>query len=385
MVKGDEGRSREGMEAGAGLTRVSIKDIARAAGVSYSTVSRALHDSPLIRPEVRQRIQDLARRMGYTPNALAQGLQARLTHSIGLVITTVADPFFVDVVQGVEEEARQAGFSVLLATSSNDPVQEIQAIETFSRRRVDGVIVAASRISPEYADRLARVRIPVVMINNQAEGDYPNLHSVSVDDYAGARLAMQHLLELGHRAIGYVGVTNRPRSNEQRLAGYRESLLQAGVRPDPGWVCLGSDNLLGDLKGDLRAGRCLAERILDIRATALFCYCDTVAVGAMMACRQIGLEIPGQVSVIGFDDNELCEIVDPPLTTIGQPKRAMGQSAVRMLLTSVNGGEIHDQVVQPNLVVRASTAPPGYFTTEHTEKKKRRDAENAESNKQEQG
>jgi len=365
MVQDEGDRAREHPEAG----RVSIKDIARAAGVSYSTVSRALHDNPLIRFEVRQRIQDLARRMGYTPNALAQGLQSRLTHSIGLVITTVADPFFVDVVQGVEAEARQAGFSVLLATSSNDPVQEIQAIETFSRRRVDGVIVAASRISPEYADRLARVHIPVVMINNQAERDYPNLHSVSVDDYAGARLAMQHLLKLGHRRIGYIGVTNRPRSNEQRLAGYRDSLEEAGVRPDPDWVCLSSENLLGDLKGDLKAGRCLAQSVRQIQATALFCYCDTVAVGAIMAFRSLGLHVPGDLSVIGFDDNELCEIVDPPLTTIGQPKREMGQAAVRMLLTSVNGGEVHDQIVQPCLVVRASTARIKKINTETTEKK----------------
>jgi LacI family transcriptional regulator/LacI family repressor for deo operon, udp, cdd, tsx, nupC, and nupG len=227
---------------------------------------------------------------------------------------------------------------------------------------------------------LAGVRIPVVTINNQAEGDSPNLHSVSVDDYAGARLAMQYLLELGHRRIGYVGVTNRPRSNEQRQAGYGDSLSEAGVRPDPDWICLSSDNLLGDLRGDLMAGRCLAERIRETRATAVFCYCDTVAVGAMLAFRQLGLDVPGQVSVIGFDDNELCEIVDPPLTTIGQPKRAMGQAAMRMLLTSVNGGEVQDQIVQPVLVVRGSTAENRliYSTIEHTET-----TENKEENTEE--
>ncbi|HEX9013797.1 MAG TPA: LacI family DNA-binding transcriptional regulator, partial [Anaerolineaceae bacterium] len=164
------------------MTSTSIKDIARAAGVSFSTVSRALNDNSLISVEVRARIQELAREMGYTPNALAQGLQSRQTNSVGLVLTTISDPFFVDVVKGVEEVAREAGISIFLATSNNDPDQEIKIIENFSRRRVDGVIVAASLISSAYAKQLERVRIPVVMINNQAEGStYQQLYSVSVD------------------------------------------------------------------------------------------------------------------------------------------------------------------------------------------------------------
>src|SRR5512138_368450 len=126
------------------MGRISIKDIARQAGVSYSTVSRALHDNPLISHEVRTRIQELAKSMGYTPNALAQGLLSHRTDSIGMVITTISDPFFVDVLSGVEEVAQESGYSILMATSNNDPEREIKVIETFSRRRVDGVIVAAS-------------------------------------------------------------------------------------------------------------------------------------------------------------------------------------------------------------------------------------------------
>lgn len=338
--------------------RVSIKDIARAAGVSFSTVSRALHDSPLISEEVRARVQELARTMGYSPNALAQGLQARLTHSIGLIITTIADPFFMEVVSGVEQSARQAGFSVFLAMSNNDPEQEIQILETFNRRRVDGVILAASRIGSDYANRLERIQIPVVMINNQAEGQYKNLYSVSVDDYAGGCMAMEHLIALGHRKIGYIGVSNRPGSNGRRMKSYFLALQKHGIVAQPDWVCLDESVHNEDLSGDIRVGQSLAPKLIKAGVTAIFCYCDTVAAGALLACRRLGVDVPGQLSVIGFDDNVLCEIVSPSLSTIHQPKIEMGQMAMQMLLNSFRGEDVQDCLWQPTLVVRESTAPP---------------------------
>ncbi len=341
------------------MSRVSIKDIARTAGVSYSTVSRALNDNPLISQEVRARIHGIAQQMGYTPNALAQGLVARQTNTIGLVITTISDPFFVDVVKGVEEIARQAGLSVFLATSNNDPDQEIQTIENFSRRRVDGVIVAASRISREYAFRLEQIRIPVIMVNNQAEsGEYEQLYSVSIDDYAGGRMAVQHLIDLGHRCIAYVGADNRPRSNERRRQAYLDVMAENGIEVRSQWTCQNENSLTGDLDGDIALGRCLAPQMLEAGVTAMFCYCDTVAVGAILACQDLGLRVPEQVSIVGYDDNELCEIVRPRLTTVHQPKRELGQEAMKMLLTCIRGGQVSDSTWSPSLVVRESTAQP---------------------------
>jgi DNA-binding LacI/PurR family transcriptional regulator len=340
------------------MAGVSIKDIARASGVSPSTVSRALNDNPAISQEVRARIQALARSMGYTPNALAQGLLSRRTHSIGLVITTISDPFFVDILKGVEEVAQAADISVFLATSNNDPDREIKIIETFSRRRVDGAIVASSRISQQYAARLEQIHIPVVMVNNQAEGDYQNISSLNVDDYAGGRLAMQHLIGLGHRKIGYVGVSNRPGSNARRMSAYLDALREIGVAPQANWICTHQATTRGDLDGDLKAGQCLAPQVIDAGITALFCYCDTVAVGAIMACRKLGVKIPDELSIVGFDDNELCDITCPPLTTVSQPKREMGEMAMRMLLASMNGEEVVDTTMEPGLVLRESTAPP---------------------------
>ncbi len=341
------------------MGQVSIKDIAKAAGVSFSTVSRALNGNPLISQEVRARVQTLAREMGYTPNALAQGLQSRMSHTVGLVITTISDPFFVDVVKGVEEVAREANFSLVLATSNNDPDQEMKIIETFSRRRVDGVIVAASQITSDYAARLEGIRIPVVMVNEQAMGGAgQQLFSVTVDDFAGGRLAVEHLIGLGHRSIGYIGAGNRPRSNSRRYRSYQAVLAEHGILPAPEWSCLSKETAIGDLEGDIRIGQCIVPQLLEAGVTAVFCYCDTVAVGAMLACHDLGVRVPEQVSLIGYDDNLLSEVTRPRLTTIHQPKREMGQAAMRMLLACMSGSQIGDLTLQPSLLVRGSTAPP---------------------------
>ncbi|MBO0779418.1 MAG: LacI family DNA-binding transcriptional regulator, partial [Ktedonobacteraceae bacterium] len=217
---------------------ISIADIARVAGVSHTTVSRALRDSPLISSETRERIQRLAIEMGYTPNAIAQSLQTRQSSTIGLVVTSISDPFFGDVVRGVEEEARAAGFSVLLSASYNDPEQTVTIIETFHRRRVDGILVASSRISNEYNRRLGHTRVPTVLINSQIEGQAGQLHWISVDDSRGAQAAVEHLLQLGHRTIGYLGSGARPDSNLQRLQGYLDALEGAGVRAQSSWVAV---------------------------------------------------------------------------------------------------------------------------------------------------
>jgi DNA-binding LacI/PurR family transcriptional regulator len=339
------------------MERVSIKDIARVAGVSYSTVSRALNNNPLISQEVRSRVQALAQTMGYSPNALAQGLLSRRTHSIGVIITTVSDRFFVDVLRGVEEVAKAADIGVFLAISNNDPDQEIKIIENFNRRRVDGVIVAASRLDNDYANRLEEIHIPIVVVNNQAEGNYQNLYSICIDDYAGGRLAMRHLLDLGHRRIGYLGMGNRPASNHRRLQAYLDVLKEEKIKPQlSSWVRIDQTMTAGDLGGDIRAGQTYAPQLVEAGMTAIFCYCDSVAIGAMMACRRMNINVPGQVSIVGFDDNDLCEIVYPPLTTIRQPKYEMGQTAMQMLLAGITKELVEEHIVQPTLVIRQSTA-----------------------------
>ncbi len=334
---------------------ISIADIARAAGVSHSTVSRALRGSTLISSDVRDRIQHLAQQMGYIPNAIAQSLQTQRTNTLGLVITSIDDPFLSDVVKGVEEVTRAAGFSVLLSTSHNNPDQEIAIIETFHRRRVDGILVASSRISSHHKDRLDSIQIPTILINSHAESHY-QLHWVDVDDYKGAQLAVEHLLELGHRSIGYLGIDNRPKANRQRHEGYRDALAAGNVSYCDAWVAIASGTD-ASYEEDVTVGQNLAQHLLDSGVTAIFCFNDMLAIGMLLACRERGIAVPQQVSVVGFDDIKLAEYITPPLTTIHQPKVLLGSLATEMLLNLLDGRPVQNHVLSPVLKLRNSTAP----------------------------
>jgi len=334
---------------------VSIADIARIAGVSHTTVSRALRDSPLISQDTRERIQQLAHEMGYTPNSIAQSLQTKRTNMIGLVITSIDDPFLGDVVKGVEDVARDSGFSVLFSTTHNNPDQEMEVIETFHRRRVDGILIASSRITSNYQDRLDHIHIPTVLINGQAEAQAELLHWVAVDDVLGARLAVEHLLHLEHRAIGYLGTCCRPRSNAQRLQAYHQTLLQAGLAPQESFIAVGTGTEASH-EEDVATGHACLPRLLEAGCTAVFCYNDMVAIGALKACQELGVNVPHDFSVIGFDNITMASYVTPSLTTIHQPKVEMGQRAMEVMLDLLQLRPGKNHLLQPTLIARASTA-----------------------------
>lgn len=334
---------------------VSIADIARIAGVSHTTVSRALRGSALISQETRERISRLASEMGYTPNAIAQSLQTRRTKTIGLVVTSIADPFLSDVVKGVEEVARAAGFSVLLSATHNDPEQEMAVIETFHRRRVDGILVASSRITREYQHRLDRIQVPTVLINSQAESQAEMLHWVAVDDGMGAQLAVEHLLSLGHRAIGYLGISSRPKSSRQRLQGYRTALSAADSAVCDDWIVM-SPGSEASHEEDVAIGRAALPGLLSRSVSAVFCYNDMTAIGVLLACREKGIVVPHQLSVVGFDDIKMANYVAPALTTVSQPKLELGRKAARVVLDLLESRAGQNHLLQPTLVVRDSTA-----------------------------
>ncbi len=330
--------------------RVSIKDIAKAAGVSHSTVSRALRNSPLVNAETAAQIRRIAEEMGYIPNVVAQSLVTQRTYTVGLVVTAISDPFIDQIVEGIEDLATREGYSVFLSSSHADPGREIAVVETFHRRRVDGVIVLASRVGSMYTERLQELGVPIVLINNQAEGAY--LYSVSADDLDGARKAVRHLVDLGHRCIGYAGCHFRPPSNRRRLEGYRQELASAGLPYE-------SDLVVHPRSfSDVENGRLALDYLLKAGATAVFCYNDRMAIGLMVAARERGVHIPSDLSVVGFDNIEASWYISPPLTTVHQPRFEMGQKAMQMLLDLLAGEEVDDIIVPCELVVRESTAPP---------------------------
>jgi DNA-binding LacI/PurR family transcriptional regulator len=329
---------------------VTIKDIAKAAGVSHTTVSRALKGNPAISLETRVRIQELAQQMGYTPSAVAQSLLSRRTHTVGMVVTTIADPFVARVVEGVESVAHAAGYSVFLCNSHDDPGREIDVVETLHHRRVDVIIVTSSRVGSLYTERLDQIQVPIVLINNQGEGQY--LYSVAADDIQGSQLAVEHLIALGHCRIGYVGTDRRARSSRRRFSGYQQALQQAGIEPNPALI---SPPVT---KNDLQQGEQALGYLLAADATAVFCYNDLIAIGLILACHRRGIAVPQALSVVGFDDIDAALYVIPSLTTVRQPRLQLGQQAMNMALDLLNEQKVQDQLLPCELVVRESTSMP---------------------------
>src|SRR5438874_2532224 len=328
---------------------VSIYDIAKKARVAPSTVSRALEDHPRIGAETKKRIQALAQEMGYIPSTVAKSLAANKTWTIGMVLATISDPFMGRVVEGVEQAAIEAGFNVFVSTSQNDRQREMAVIKMLQRRRVDGIIIIASHLFEQYPRFFDRSRIPIVVINEQQPGE--NMHFVMVDDVHGARLAVEHFLALGHRRIGYVGVTNRPKSNQYRLKGYQDALEAAGIALDP--TLIFTSNTIED---HAKRGEASLEPLLAAGATAVFCFNDTTAMGLLAACYRHGISVPDNLSVVGFDDIYMASYTMPPLTTIRQPRFELGQRAMQMMLNFLDGKEPENQIVPTELVVRQTTA-----------------------------
>src|SRR5437667_10402785 len=210
------------------MQQVSIKDIARAAKVSHPTVSRALRYSPLVRGETAEEIRKIAVTMGYRPSAIGRSLATRKTNTIGVVVTTIADPFIADVVSGIEDTANELGYSVFLANSNDNPDREVQVVHSFHERRVDGILVAASRVGALYVPLLSRLRVPIVLINNQHPDETDEfIYSVTIDNIKASTEVMQHLIGLGHRRIAYIGDRGGFQSDIERLAGYRQGLAFA--------------------------------------------------------------------------------------------------------------------------------------------------------------
>jgi DNA-binding LacI/PurR family transcriptional regulator len=328
---------------------VSICDVAKKAGVAPSTVSRALQDHPRIGAETKKRIRALAKEMGYIPNTVAKSLVANQTWTIGIELAAISDPFMGRVVEGVEQAAIEVGFTVIVSTSQHDHQRGIAGIEMLQQRRVDGIIVLASHLFYQYPQFFERSTVPIVFINEQNAGK--TIHFVTIDDVHGAQLAVEHLLALGHRRIGYVGVTNHAKSNQYRLKGYQDALEAAGIASDPALVFTSNT-----IKDDAKVGEASLEPLLTAGATAVFCFNDTTAMGLLAACHKRGLSVPDNLSIIGFDDIDMAAYTHPPLTTIRQPRFELGRRAMQVMLALLDGREPENQILPGELVVRQTTA-----------------------------
>ncbi|MEO7351274.1 MAG: LacI family DNA-binding transcriptional regulator [Marmoricola sp.] len=331
-----------------------IKDVAREAGVSTATVSRALRGLPRVSDETRERVLAAAARMEYVASPHAASLASGQTRTIGVVVPNVTRWFFGSVIHGAEELLRSEGYDVLLYDITGDPEARHRLFSThLLSKRVDAVMVLAVRPTPEEIASLTKVGSPTVVVG----GYVPEWPSVRIDDVLAATTAVQHLIDLGHERIAHVGGTPDPEHAGlelsvpgDRLKGYRQTMADAGLAVDPAWEVTGDFSALGGLTA--------CRRLLEASnlPTAIFAASDEMAIGATHALREAGLRVPEDISVVGIDDHELSEYFD--LTTVAQPAHELGRLGARILLDALLGidHEPAGLILPTNLVRRRSAA-----------------------------
>ena len=324
---------------------VSARDVARVAGVSVSTVSRALARPDEVAPATRDKVLETARGMGYRPNAAARSLITGRTGNIGLVVPDVENPFFASVTKGIQSRGRTAGYAVFIADSDEDPVLEAELVRSLSQQ-VDGLVLCSPRAPEHVILELAR-RCPLVLVN-RACGDLP---TVAIDNHDGVRQALVHLRALGHRRIAYVGGPRVSWSNTQRLKAF---LAIGAESPDTELVELGS------FAPYVSGGVAAADLLIASGATAALAYNDLLAFGLLERLRQRGVVVPDDISIVGMDNIPMAGLTSPGVTSVGTPLVNLGRAAVDMLLAVVRdpgAPPTHHADLSVQLAVRGSTGP----------------------------
>jgi LacI family transcriptional regulator len=331
---------------------VSIRDVAERAGVSVGTVSNVLNRPDRVSEAVATRVQNAIRELGYVRNDAARQLRAGRSSSVGLVVLDARNPFFTDVARGAEDAAAEHGVAVLLGDSDQKPEREAAYLDLFEEQRVRGVLVSPLGDVSERLQRMRSLVTPVVLVDRMAE--HASLSSVSVDDVAGGRTAVAHLLETGRRRIAFVGGPLELRQVADRLVGAREAVAAvAGAHLEVLEV-----TALSVLEGR-RMGEALAVRPPDERPDAVFTANDLLAVGLLQALVMHGAaRVPDDIALIGFDDIDFASATIVPLSSIRQPSRLIGQTALGILLEEADDPTLAPRqvVFQPELVVRESSA-----------------------------
>jgi len=330
-------------------TSVTIKTIAKAAGVHPSTVSRALARTTdgHIGDETVKRIRALADSLGYEPNPWARSLRTQRSLTIGMVMPRLTD-FLAQMFEGAEDSAREHGYSAVAASTRDNDLEERKVITAMLERRVDGLIIATSAAESPFLNELGQRRVPFQLLN-RISGTHP---SVSVNDELGGYLATMHLLRRGHQRVGFVAGPLRYSSPAMRLKGFERAHSEAGLHVDPALV---RESGFDPVSGAAAASMLLA---LPDRPTALFAVNDPVAIGVLAASRDLGLRVPEDLAVVGFNDNELSQMLAVPLSSVAIPLETMGRLAVDLLIEQIQGSPARSEVLEPRLVVRASSGGP---------------------------
>jgi len=330
--------------------RPTLLDVARLAQVSAATASRALNNPEMVSEEARRSVLQAAERAGYQPNLMARSLRKQQARAIVVLVPVMENPFYPEIIRGLEAAARDRNYSLLLGITVYDRSVESSYIDLVRNQRADGILLLDG-VLEHTIEGGARFPVPSVQVIERIKG--VDLPWVGIDDRAAAAAGVQHLLDLGHRRIGHISGWDRCTVTHDRLVGYRDALRGADIAFDPALVETGEFIFA---RGEEAAAKLMA---LPEPPTAIFCANDTSALGALRYLRSRGLAVPGDVSIVGFDDIHLSDQADPPLTTLRQPRFDIGFAAMTLLIDLLTGapGLAMQQTLPVELVVRGSTAP----------------------------
>ncbi len=329
----------------------TIYDVARAAGVSTTTVSHVLNGTRHVSDETQARVRQAVEELRFRPNSLARSLVRQETRTLALIVPDNVNPFFAELARRIEDHGFSAGYNVILCNSDRNPTKEQAYLDMLISKRVDGIIVMTMSSDLEKLQPLLDTRIPVVMF----EREYEQIDAVLLDNVAGGYDATRHLLDLGHRRIGCIGGPDAQTRSHERVRGYEKALAEAGIRTDLDLIQAGDWTYTG--------GQGAARALLQLPSppTAIFACNDLMAIGTMSAVWERNLRVPEDVSVVGLDNIALSAFFHPPLTTVATPKLEVGQRLCQLLLDRISG-ELPPApqrvTVRGELLVRGSTAPP---------------------------
>ena len=328
--------------------KVTIKDIAREADVSVTTVSRVLNNKPDVGDDTRAKILKIIDEMNYNPNSVARGLVMQKTHTIGLIIPDISNPFFPQVARAVEDKAQKLGYSVIFFNTDNHLEREKKAVELFKSKQVDGLIVSLSLGNEKILKELKSTNYPVVQIDRSVLSDsYP---LVSIDNKNSAYQMVEYMLKKGHRKIAHISGDLNTTTARERLEGYKKALKNYEVEINNDYIIEGNYTQ--------HSGFEAMQELLKLkdRPSAVFAANDLSAAGVYKALFAAGLKIPDDIAVAGHDDIDIASLLRPELTTMRQPKYSMGERAVTVLLRMINNQqlEIEDHILKTNLIIRES-------------------------------
>lgn len=339
------------------MNDVSIKEVARIAGVSIATVSRSINNPEKVTEKTRLKVQEAIAQTGYAPNTLAQSFRRGRTNLVMAVLPSVGDPFFAAVMRGVRTAAKAKGYSVVIEETQLNTMTEDEIGAMLVSRQTDGILLLAS-MSPFGTKILSaknQRRLPIVIGLETLSSELAEFPSVQIDNVAAAKEATNYLITQGHERIAMIFGQETSLLTKDRELGYRASMKQAGLAIEDGWVVEGQLTITGARQ----ATRTLLNH--PVRPTAIFCANDEMAIGCLHEIKALGLNVPADVSVVGFDDIRYAEVTDPPLTTISQPAEEIGERTMYRLCREIeeaSNGDERPEIVPHKLIVRGSVAPP---------------------------